>query len=125
MRLVAIGDTYVRLRVKSEADAKPIKEIMNINNENSLYDGALRACAMLRLRFDENDSAEILHFVTTKDAGPPLRDGLRFWAAGASAGWSGAAVETFLEECSKSPREDVRAAAADAKMKKYRNWRPL
>jgi hypothetical protein len=120
MVLVAIGDAYVRLRRRSNSDADPVFEILAIRNEESLLDGALRAMAMLRMSFDEETTASILQQVTERKS-----ERLKFWVAAACPGWSGAAVDCFLESCLRSEREDVRSAAQDARIKKYRKWNPL
>jgi HEAT repeat protein len=120
MLLVAIGDALVRLSRSSDADAGPVLKVLSIANDGSLYDGALRAVAMLRMRFNEAETAEIIRAVDA--AGDERR---RFWLIAACPGWSGVEVDRFVERCLSSTREDVRAAAADAKLKRYRNWRPL
>jgi len=125
MRLVAIGDTFVRLRITSERDAQPIRDVFKVDNSDMLYNGALRAAAMLRLCPSETEAAEIINFIKPRAEASTKQEGLKFWLVAGCAGWSGPVVNAFIEECLASPREDVREAAADAKAKKYRNWRPL
>ncbi len=120
MVLVAVGDAYVRLRRCSDSDPAPVFELFAVKNDESLLDGALRAIAMLRMRFEPEVTASILEQVVARKS-----EGLKFWAAAACPGWSGAAVDYFLDQCALSPREDVRNAAADAKLHKYRVWNPL
>ena len=111
---------YVRLSRSSDADATPVLKVLAIENDGMLHDGALRAVAMLRMRFNEADTMAIIRAVDR--AGCESRT---FWLIAACSGWSGPEVDRFIERCTSSTREDVRAAAADAKRKKYRNWRPL
>jgi HEAT repeat protein len=120
MVLVAIGDALVRLSRSSDADAGPVLKVLSIANDGLLHDGALRAVAMLRMRFNEAETADIIRAVDAAGV-----EGRRFWLIAACPGWSGVEVDRFVERCLSSTREDVRAAAADAKLKKYRNWRPL
>ncbi len=120
MLLVAVGDAYVRLRRNSENDPGPLFELFEIENDESLLDGALRAVAMLRMRFEPETTERIITKVLEQKS-----ERLLFWAAAACAGWSGPCVDHFLNLCLLSTREDVKSAANDAKLKKYRNWNPL
>jgi HEAT repeats len=120
MVLVAVGDAYVRLRRRSDSDPGPLFEIFAVRNDESLVDGALRAVAMLHMRFEADATTSILEQVMARKS-----EMLKFWAVAACPGWSGAAVDSFLDQCARSPREDVRNAAVDAKMHKYRKWNPL
>jgi hypothetical protein len=120
MVLVAVGDAYVRLRRRSDSDPGPLFEIFAVRNDEALLDGALRAVAMLRMRFEADVTASILEQVVARKS-----EMLKFWTAAVCPGWSGAAVDGFLDECARSPREDVRNAAVDAKIHKYRKWNPL
>ena len=120
MVLTAVGDAYVRLRRRSDSDPAPLFELFVVKNDESLLEGALRAVAMLRMHFEQEVTASILERVLALK-----NEGLEFWAAAACPGWSGAAVAHFLDRCLLSTREDVRSAAADAKLNKYRKWNPL
>jgi len=120
MVYTALGDALVRLGRSSSEDAEPVLRLLRSGNER-LIDGALRAVAMLRLTLDQ---AAVERIVAFASALPPA-DGLRFWVAAAAPGWRGPAVEAFLGECVRSPREDVREAAAAAVQGKYRRWSPL
>jgi hypothetical protein len=120
MVLVAVGDAFVRLRRSSDNDPAPLFEVFTIKNDESLLDGALRAMAMLHMSFEPQATASILELVTTRES-----ERLKFWVAAACPGWSGVAVDHFLDGCLVSTREDVRSAATDAKLKKYRKWTPL
>lgn len=120
MVLVAVGDAYVRLCRRSDNDSVPLSEILAVNNDEGLLDGALRATAMLRMSFDSETTASIIERVVTRRS-----ERLKFWLAVGCAGWSGPAVDQFLDQCLASAREDVRSAAGDAKLKKYRKWNPL
>jgi hypothetical protein len=120
MVLVAVGDAYVRLRRRSDSDPAPQFELFAVRNDESLLDGGLRAVAMLHMRFEPDVTASILEQVVARK-----RERLMFWAAAACPGWTGAAVDRFLDQCPVRAREDVRNAAADAKVHKYRKWNPL
>src|SRR5262245_35333653 len=120
MVYTALGDALVRLGNTSAGDAEPVLRVMAGGNER-LIDGAFRAVAMLRL---QPDQAAVDRLIAFASALAPA-DGLRFWVAAAAPGWRGPAVEGFLRECARSPREDVREAAAAALQGKYRKWSPL
>lgn len=120
MVLVAIGDAFVRLGRRSDSDAGPLFKLFKFDNDESLPDGGLRAMAMLHMSFEPTVMASILELVTQRQS-----ERLKFWAAAACPGWSGVAVDQFLDQCLVSTREDVRSAAADAKLKQYRKWNPL
>jgi hypothetical protein len=120
MVLVAIGDALVRLSRSSDTDAGPVLKLLSIANVGSLHDGALRAVAMLRMRFDDAETREIIRAVDAAEV-----ESRKFWLIAACPGWSGSEVDRFVERCLSSTRADVREAAADAKLKKYHNWRPL
>ncbi len=106
MVYVALGDTIVRLRVRSPHDAQPILLLMASEKE-SLVDGAFRAMALLRMCPDEETIGKILDYVSEF----PADSGLDFWVAAAAAGWAGAAVDKFLDRCIAGPRDDIRQAA--------------
>jgi hypothetical protein len=107
-------------------DARPVLKILSIENDRLLQDGALRAVAMLHMRFNEAETNAIIHHIEEQgDVEEQGREARKFWLIAACPGWSGHAVERFIEKCSTSAREDVRNTAADAKAKKYRKWRPL
>lgn len=118
--LVAVGDAYVRTCRSSDEDPTPLFEILEVPNDYLLYDGALRAVAMLRMRFDWATTAEIIAKVSAM-----ANESLRFWLVAACPGWSGPDVDRFIRECLSSPRQDVRDAAEEATVRKYRKWTPL
>jgi hypothetical protein len=66
MVLVAVGDAYIRLVRTSEDDSKPLFDIFAIRNDNALLDGALRAVAMLRMRFGDDCAARIIDAVVAR-----------------------------------------------------------
>ena len=120
MVLVAVGDAFVRLHRGSDNDPAPLFEVFTTKNDEALLDGALRAMAMLRMSFEPEATRSILELVAARKS-----ERLKFWAAAACPGWSGVAVDHFLDQCLVSTREDVRMAAADAKLNKYWKWNPL
>ncbi len=117
---VALGDAIVRLARTGSRDAGPILEIMKAGDD-MLADGAFRAMAMLRMVPEPKDVSLILMHV----GGRSLEDGLRVWVAAAAAGWSGAESRTFLEQCARSPRQDLQRAARASLDGKYERWSPL
>jgi hypothetical protein len=120
MVLVAIGDALVRLTRTSDTDATPVLNVLAIGNDGLLHDGALRAVAMLRMRFNEVETRDVIRAVDLAES-----ESRKFWLIAACPGWTGPEVDRFIEQCLLSSRADVRAAAADAKLKRYRKWRPL
>ncbi len=120
MVLAAVGDAYVRLRRRSDSDPAPLFEFFAVRNHESFLDGALRAVAMLHMSFELEVAASILEQVVARKS-----ERLKFGAAAACPGWSGGAVDLFLDQCALSTREDMRNGAADAKVHKYRKWNPL
>lgn len=94
MVLVAIGDALVRLSRSSDADAGPVLKLLSIANAGSLHDGALRAVAMLRMRFNDAETGEIIRAVDAAEV-----ESLKFWLIAACPGWSGPDVNRFVEGC--------------------------
>jgi hypothetical protein len=90
--LTAIGDALVRLGRETDNDPHPLLTILGQENHWCLLDGALRATAMLQLRFDSDTSADILKRVESR-----RNEALLFWAAAACAGWEGPAVDDSLK----------------------------
>jgi HEAT repeat protein len=120
MVLVAVGDTYVRLSRTSEDDPNPLFDVFAVRNDDALLDGALRAVAMLRMKFTEVCAAKVIEHIEARK-----QEFSRFWVVAACPGWSGPSVEKFLDQCVLSGREDIRSAAMAAKLKKYLKWNPL
>jgi hypothetical protein len=120
MVLVAVGDAYVRLCRSTNDDPKPLFDIFRIRNDDGLLDGALRAVAMLQMKFPPDTVTRIIEYVTARN-----EESLWFWVAAASPGWSGPMVDAFLDKCLAGTREDVKTAARAAKVKKYLKWNPL
>ena len=120
MVLTAVGDALVRLGRATEHDSRPLIAALGQDCDWCLSDGALRATAMLQLRFDRETCASIVESVRSK----PM-EALQFWAVAACAGWSGPAVGRFVESCLLSSRADIREAAELAKRGAYKKWNPL
>ena len=120
MVYVALGDAIVRLGRAFENDPAPMLAVLATDNE-MLIDGALRATAMLRLRFETTSIDAILKYLQPRG----LADGLRFWAAAAAPGWESPRLEEFLDTCICGLREDIREAALAAKARRYRKYSPL
>ena len=121
MVYVGLGDAIVRLSRKHENDAERVLTAVRHSKNTMLIDGMFRAVAMLQMVPDANTIGAILAFV--KPLSPT--DGLRFWVAAAAPGWTHPDLDEFLAACEKSGRADVAEAAALARRKKYKKWRPL
>ena len=80
MVLTAVGDALVRLGRTTEHDSRPLVSVLGQDSDWRLSDGALRATAMLQLRFDPETCASIVESVRSKP-----EDALRFWAVAACA----------------------------------------
>ena len=116
----ALGDAIVRLDRDHREDVTPVLWCWD-QSVDGLSDGALRAVAMLRLRFP----AEALNALLDRVDGEPEASHLRFWPAVAAAGWTGPRVEAFLQACAASPRDDVSAAAIESLDGRYMKVNPL
>ena len=121
MIYLALGDAIVRLTTYGSADVGAVLTFVRSGQNRMLIDGAFRAMAMLRLVPSQEDSKEIIGYASKFSP----EDGLRFWVAAASPGWTGSHVAAYLDSCSASTRQDVREAAALARAGKYKTWRPL
>jgi len=120
MIYVGLGDALVRLQIQSLNDGEPIIELMESGNE-MLIDGAFRAMAMLRMVPSAVHVQKIIRFVSAL----PLDHGNRFWPLAAAPGWQGDEVDTYVAECLRSDRNDLREAAELAANRKYKKWNPL
>jgi len=121
-RQMAAGDAFVRLSRPSAVDAASVVVALEIGREHDPHvaAGAMRAVAMLRLKFDEAIAERLVKAVDEFG----YHD-LTFWTAAASAGWAGDAVRAFLERCLQSPQEWTREAAGLALQGKYGSYKPL
>src|SRR5260370_38172692 len=113
MVLVAVGDAYLRLSRLSEDDPKSLFEVFSIRNDDALLDGALRAVAMLRMKFTEDCASQVIEYVMARK-----QEYLRFWGAAAWPGWSGPIVDAFLEQRPLQGREDNKSAAMAATLRR-------
>ena len=122
MRQMAVGDAFVRLSRPSAADAAPVIVALEIAREHDpqVAAGAMRAVAMLRLKFGESTAEWLVKAVDEFGY-----DDLTFWTAAASAGWTGDAVRGFLERCLQSRQEWTREAAGLALKGEYKSYKPL
>ncbi len=121
MVYVGLGDAIVRLSQSTPSDVSPVLAILRENRNPMLINGAFRAMAMLRLIPEPAEIDEILSYV----AKLPPDDGHRFWVAAAAPGWGGSGVDAFIRECAQSSSPDLQEAAALARTRKYKQWRPL
>jgi HEAT repeat protein len=119
--LTALGDAIVRLSAEAENDVRPVLRLIRDSSEESLLDGAFRAMAMLRMVPTRSDIAEIIDHLNHL----PADHYLRFWVAAAAPGWPADLIEDFLVTCENSGRQDLMEAAALARARRYKQWKPL
>ena len=117
----ALGDAIVRLSAKTDNDIRPVLRLMREFSEEALLDGAFRAMAMLRMTPARFEIIEIIDHLTNL----PADHCLRFWVAAAAPGWPPDLIEDFLVTCENSGRQDIVEAAALARARKYKQWKPL
>ena len=91
------------------------------SGDRDLFNGAMRALAMLRVIPDKDSIVKIIAFASHLE----INDGLRFWVLAAAPGWDSALALAFVNQCMASNREDVKKAAILAIDKKYKKWSPL
>ncbi|MGW0055881.1 hypothetical protein [Nocardia nova] len=104
----ALGDAIVRLGRDADNDPAPALWCLQQDVE-LLADGALRAVAMLRLKFPDSAVDAVLDHAEANfhDLNHKF---LAYWPAVAAAGWSGPRVRMFLTRCSQDSREIIAAA---------------
>lgn len=121
-RQMAVGDACLRLAVRSSTESSPLFAAIEIARQNDpqIAAGAMRAVAMMRLKYDEVTASRIVAAVDEVN----YHD-LTFWTAAAAAGWTGSAVTQFLERCLDRNEEWTRDAARAALNGRYLRYRPL
>jgi HEAT repeat protein len=117
--LVAVGDALVRLARSYPDDPAPILGLLD-SGTPALFEGGLRAVAMLHLALTPESVRRIMEAVSR-----PEHEAARFWAAAAAPGWQGAEVEAFLTRSLEDRSAEVRKAAEAALRHEYLRWRPL
>ena len=120
MVYVAIGDAIVRLTSENKSDASSVLDLIELDN-SMLSDGALRALAMLQIVPKDSEINNIIRYVSSSE----INEGIHFWVIAAAPGWSGQAVEDYLNLCGKSDREEITNAVNLAREGKYKKWNPL
>jgi len=121
MLYVAIGDALVRLTTVGANDASRVLSLMRTARHPMLIEGAFRAMAMMKMIPAPGDITHILEYVRALAPANPLR----FWVAAGAPGWTADGLDAFLQTCESSPREDLREAAASARARRYKTWKPL
>ncbi|WP_433566822.1 hypothetical protein ACQP1O_17515 [Nocardia sp. CA-151230] len=116
----ALGDAIVRLGRDADDDPAPALWCLQQDVE-LLADGALRAVAMLRLKFPGTAVDAVLDYAEANfhDLNHKF---LAYWPAVAAAGWSGPRVRAFLTRCSQDSRKIIAEAATDALDGRYGNY---
>jgi HEAT repeat protein len=123
MRQVAVGDALIRLQWMNRLSPSDIlNDILELFDDYDphIVEGAMRAVAMLHIRFDEAAATQLIAAVERLD-----NFSVTFWAAGAAAGWRGVEVERFLQRCAKSSRMDLARLAAAAMDGHYKRFTVL
>ena len=123
--LIAIGDALVRLRVRFQDDPAPILELLSHAGRYNpeLLQGAMRAVAMLRQRFDQNVVEQLFQNVIEVDS-----DEVMFWTAAACPAWNwrSVRVQEFLRMClARAPWESMRKTTGAALEGKFVAWKQL
>lgn len=118
----AFGDAIFRLSQKHPNDSEPLLELLQGSYPDNLKWGALKAVAMLQCKFSAEVAASILGMLPTVDQ---INEPELFFPVVACAGWSGPAVNAFLDQCEASKSEEVREAARNARRGKYTKFNPL
>ena len=122
MRQVAVGDALVRLGRQADSDPAPVFAALDIARrvDTAVAEGAMRAVAMLRLKFDKLTVERLIRIID--DLGS---EAVTFWTAAACAGWPRPLTRDFLERCLVMPSEWTRKAAARSLKGEYGRYRPL
>jgi HEAT repeat protein len=122
MRQVAVGDAFVRLSNPSSLNATPIFDAIEIARDHDVEvaEGAMRAVAMLRLKFDEGTASHLIDKVDRLG-----NEGVNFWTAGSCPGWTGDNVRAFLERYAQSSEKGTREVAELALKGTYKIYKPL
>ncbi|ETJ46846.1 hypothetical protein X564_17510 [Pseudoalteromonas agarivorans] len=91
------------------------------HKQNDYLEGAIRAIAMNRMIPEYEIIETLIEYVESSE-----NDGLIFWLAAASPGWSQGLTSEFLNSCLVGgSTDDIKKAAEAALVKKYLKWRPL
>lgn len=118
MRQVSVGDALIRLSHVSDTNPAPVFEALDLarRNDTAIAEGAMRAVAMLRLRFEGSVVDRLIREVSALED-----EAVNYWTAGACAGWSGPVVREFLEACltGKEFTRDVATASLRGEYKRY------
>ncbi|MGW5106689.1 hypothetical protein [Nocardia sp. NPDC004123] len=113
----ALGDAIVRLGRDVDNDPAPTLWCLRQDVE-LLADGALRAVAMLRLKFPDTAVDAVLDYAEANFHDLNHKS-LAYWPAVAAAGWTGPRVRAFLTRCSQDSRQYIAEAATDALNGRY------
>jgi len=113
---LAASDAIVRSSQNAHA------AVLAALGSNSLprAEGAIRALAMTRSVPTEATIEAVIQY-----ANQPAHQQVRFWVAAAAAGWRGASVRPFLEQCLDDNSAHTRRAAQAALECRYLKWNPL
>jgi len=115
MVYVALGDAITRIESGSNFDLL-ISSIQN--NQKAIFEGCMRAIAMLRLVPHHNIIELVITFASKNDE-------VKFWVAAAAAGWNSSIVKAFLFDCLNSCSDELCKAAQASINNKYLKWHPL
>lgn len=125
---VALGDALMRLLVSKEVLLTEAWTSILETQRPMLFDGALRATALLKLVPDFETIRSMLAVAGTPEFAQQVRgypndpSGIRYWAAAASAGWPPVLTHDFLVSCQLIKHTGLQYAAELALKRKYVKW---
>ena len=125
---LALGDALMRLLLSDGVTPAEAWAAILRTQRPMLFDGALRATALLKLVPDTETIRSMLAvaanpgFVEQIHGYPGDPSGIHYWAAVASAGWSQDLTREFLVSCQNINSTSLQHAAELALKRKYIKW---
>lgn len=125
---LALGDALMRLLLSDGVKPAEAWAAVLKTQRPMLFDGALRATALLELVPDVETIRSMLavadksEFVQLVHGYPGDPSGIRYWAAVASAGWPQDLTREFLASCQHINHVGLQHAADLALKRKYVKW---
>ena len=125
---LALGDALMRLLLSDGVTPAEAWVAILRTQRPMLFDGALRATALLKLVPDAETICSMLvvadkpEFAQQVHGYPGDPSGIRYWAAVASAGWPQDLTREFLASCQDINHVGLRHAAELAQKRKYVKW---
>lgn len=125
---LALGDALMRLLLSDGVTPAEAWAAVLKTKRPMLFNGALRATALLKLVPDAETVRSMLviadepEFAKQVHGYPGDPSGIRYWAAVASAGWPQELTREFLVSCQAINSTSLRYAAELALKRKYVKW---